>query len=519
LITAQRLVERSLASFAPKLAVIDAQRRVTYAALAERTARLAAVLMSAGAGRDRPVVMWLPNGLEFIECDVACMRAGIPRVAVGDRLTAEECAFIVGHAEAVVLVTTAPLFEQVRDVLPETMALSLVLDLDGARAGGRVAGYEGALAGAAATTSFAVVPAGHPSYILYTSGTTGRPKGAAHSHGSRAAGTLNMFASELRGLDHSAVYLHIAPLSHGSGSKLLPVIAAGGCSIVLRGAGSDVMADTIRAERVTHTFLVPTIIQRLLNAGPDVRDSLRTLRQITFGGSPIAPHIFREAVDSFGPILTQIYGSSEMPHPVTVLRPEDYSELDDRTLLSAGRAAFGVDVKIVDEAGARASAGTPGELLIAGAQAMVGYWRDEAATREVMTDDGYYRSGDLARVDPDGLVTLQDRQRDVVISGGMNVYPSEVERVLAEHPSVEQVAVVGAPDGEWGESVVAFVVASASAPVTTDDLLAWTRPRLASYKKPRRIVFVTELPIGPTGKVLKRDLREELWRDHDRQVG
>jgi acyl-CoA synthetase (AMP-forming)/AMP-acid ligase II len=150
---------------------------------------------------------------------------------------------------------------------------------------------------------------------------------------------------------------------------------------------------------------------------------------------------------------------------------------------------------------------------------MVGYWRDVAATREVMTDDGYYRSGDVARVDPDGLVTLQDRQRDVVISGGMNVYPSEVERVLSEHPSVDQVAVVGAPDGEWGESVVAFVVASASAPVTADDLLAWTRPRLASYKKPRRIVFVTELPIGPTGKVLKRDLREELWRDHDRQVG
>jgi acyl-CoA synthetase (AMP-forming)/AMP-acid ligase II len=513
LITAQLLVERSLASFAPKVAVVDGQRRVTYATLAERTARLAAVFLSAGAGRERPVVMWLPNGLEWIECDVACMRAGIPRVAVGDRLTAEECAFIAGHAEGAVLVTTAPRLEQVRDVLPETVALSLAVGLDAA------AGYENALAGAQPLRSFPLVSADHLSYVLYTSGTTGRPKGAAHSHGSRAAGTLNMFASELRGLDHSAVYLHIAPLSHGSGSKLLPVIAAGGCSVVLRAFDHDVMAEAIRVERVTHTFVVPTIIQRLLSAGPDVGDALRTLRQITFGGSPIAPHVFREAVDSFGPILTQIYGSTEMPHPVTVLRPEDYSGLDDRTLLSAGRAAYGVDIKIVDESGATVPAGTPGELLIAGDQAMVGYWRDEAATLEVMTADGYYRSGDLARVDPDGLVTLQDRQRDVVISGGMNIYPSEVERVLSEHPSVDQVAVVGAPDAEWGESVVAFVVASASAPVTTADLLDWTRPRLASYKKPRRIVFVTELPIGPTGKVLKRDLREELWRDHDRQVG
>src|SRR4029077_21255830 len=174
-------------------------------------------------------------------------------------------------------------------------------------------------------TSFDAVSARHPSYILYTSGTTGRPKGAAHSHASRAAGTLNMFASELRELDHSAVYLHTAPLSHGSGSKVLPVIAAGGCSVVLPRFDPELMAETIRSEAVTHTFLVPTIIQRLLDAGPHVRDAVCALRQITFGGSPIAPGVFRDAVSSFGPILTQIYGSAEMPHPVTVLRPEDYT--------------------------------------------------------------------------------------------------------------------------------------------------------------------------------------------------
>jgi acyl-CoA synthetase (AMP-forming)/AMP-acid ligase II len=520
LITTQRLVERSLAAFAPHLAVIDAERRVTYAVLAARSARLAAAFTRAGAGRDRPVVMWLPNGLEFIECDVACMRAGIPRIAVGDRLTAQECAYIVGHSGAVVLVTTSQLLDQVAELLPAALARSLVVGgANGAHANGAVTGYEDALGASAAMTSFDAVSASHPSYILYTSGTTGRPKGAAHSHASRAAGTLNMLASELRRLDRSARYLHTAPLSHGSGSKILPVIAAGGCSVVLPRFDPELMAATIRREDVTHTFLVPTIIQRLLGAGPNVLDAVRGMRQITFGGSPIAPGVFRDAVAAFGPILTQIYGSSEMPHPVTVLQPEDYAELDERTLLSAGRAAFGVDLKVVDESGAAVERGTPGELLIAGDQCMVGYWLDEAATREVTTDDGYYRSGDLARIDCDGLITLQDRRRDMVISGGLNIYPSEVERVLGEHPSVAQVAVVGAPDPDWGESVVAFVVVKHGVPVTTDDLLDWTRPRLASYKKPRRIVFMTELPIGPTGKVLKRDLREDLWRDHDRQVG
>jgi acyl-CoA synthetase (AMP-forming)/AMP-acid ligase II len=519
-ITAQRLVEQSLARFAPRTAVVDGTRRVTYAALAERSARLAGVFCEAGAGGDRPLVMWLPNGLEFIECDVACTRAGIPRIAVGDRLSADECGFILEQSRSVVLVTTATLLEQLEGRLAEGVARCIVVGRSGAGAVRPAAvGYERALEDARPARAFPLVGPEHPSYILYTSGTTGRPKGAAHSHGSRTAGTVNMLASELRGFDGAPVYLHVAPLSHGSGAKLLPTILAGGCSVTLPRFDPDVVARTILAERVTHTFVVPTILQRMLAAGPKVHAAARDLRQITFGGSPIAPQAFRGAVEAFGAILVQIYGSSEMPHPVTVLRPDDYAGLDERTLTSAGRAAWGVDLKVVDGDGREVPAGEAGELLIAGAQAMTGYWLDDAATREVTTDDGYYRSGDVAVLDADGLVTLQDRRRDLVISGGMNIYPSEVERVLAEHPQVGQVAVVGAPDAEWGESVVAFVVAYGDGVLTADDLIAWTRPRLASYKKPRRIVFVPALPVSPTGKVLKRDLRAELWKDHERQIG
>jgi acyl-CoA synthetase (AMP-forming)/AMP-acid ligase II len=518
-ITAQRLVERSLVHFGARLAVVDGPRRVTYDALAERTARLCTLFASGGATRDRPVTLWMPNCLEFVECDVACMRAGVPRVAVGDRLAAEECAFIIAHSGTAVVVTTATLYEQLHNALPDTVALTVVVGMDHERTAGSPLGYEQGLAQSPPMTSCPPAAAGDPSYILYTSGTTGRPKGAEHSQGGRIAGALNMLASELRHFDDAPVYLHVAPMSHGSGAKLLPTIAAGGCSVTLPRFEPETVAYAVQTEHVTHTFVVPTILQRLLDAGPGVHEALRELRQVTFGGSPIAPQVFRTAVQTFGPILTQIYGSSEMPHPVAVLRPEDYAGLDDRTLKSAGRAVWGVDLRIVDRAGAPASLGDPGELLIAGSQAMTGYWRDPEATNEVTADDGFYRSGDVAVIDDDGLVTLQDRQRDLVISGGLNIYPSEVERVLSEHPQVQQVAVVGAPDADWGETVVAFVVVRDSSPLTADDLLAWARPRLASYKKPRRIHFVSDLPVGPTGKVLKRGLRDELWRGHERQIG
>ena len=359
--TAQRLVERSLASFAPNIAVVDGERRVTYAALAERTARLAAVFLGAGAASDRPVAIWLPNSLEFIECDVACMRAGIPRVAVGDRLTAEECAFIVGHAGAGILVTSARLLEQVRDVLPETVTLCLEVGSDVA------GGYEGALARARPMTSFPVVPASSPATIVYTSGTTGRPRGATHSHGGRAAGTAGMFASELRGLDHSGVYLHIAPLSHGSGYKLVPVIASGGCSAVVRGFDGDLIAATIRAERITHTFLVPTMIRRLLSAGSGVRDSLRSLRQITFGGSPIAPR-------SSARRSTRSARSSR--RSTARRRCHTRSRCSARGLCgarliarcsSAGRGRAASTSRSSTNPELRRRPGTPGELLIAGA--------------------------------------------------------------------------------------------------------------------------------------------------------
>jgi acyl-CoA synthetase (AMP-forming)/AMP-acid ligase II len=511
-LTTQQIVDRSLRTFRDRVAVVDGGRRLTYAELEVRTARLANVLLASSAGPTRPAATLLPNALEFIEVDLACARAGVTRVGISDRLSPDECRYILADSTAAVLVATPELFERVVDELPD--ALELVLLVDGSLGG---TNYEEALARASASLSAPVAAPHAPNYVLYTSGTTGRPKGATHSHGGRALAMLNMLASELT-LDSRSAMVHAGPVTHGSGSKVLAFVAAGGRNLLLRKFEPEAVVQAIEAEGGTHTFLVPTMIQRLLEAGPEVVAAVGRLEQISFGGAPISASLFRRAVEQFGPNLTQVYGSCEAPHPVTLLRPDDYlaAECSDEVMTSAGRVAHGVEVKLVGLDGGEATPGEVGELLVRAPHLMSGYWANEEATEEALVD-GWYSPGDLATLDQDGLVTFQDRKRDLIISGGLNVYPSEVERVIAEHPGVREVAVVSAPDEEWGEAVVAYVVPVDGA-VSGDEIIEWTRGRLAGYKKPRRVEFLERMPLGSSNKVLKKELRDALWSGQDRRV-
>jgi acyl-CoA synthetase (AMP-forming)/AMP-acid ligase II len=515
MLTAQRLVERSLRMYGERVALVDGPRRLTYRELEERTARLANVLLGLSAGPLRPVATLLPNAGEFVEVDLACTRAGITRVGIGDRLSPDECRHIVADSQAAVLVASAALLERLDGDLPDTLQHVLLV---GGASDGTGLDYELALSAGSARLDATPVAADAPNYILYTSGTTGRPKGATHSHGARAYSALNMSACELR-LEPTAAMLHAGPVTHGSGSKILSFVAAGARNVVLPRFDPELFAAAIVEHGGTHTFLVPTMIQRLLEAGPDVVTAVGRLDQISFGGAPIAAGLFRRAIEAFDANLTQVYGSCEAPHPITLLRPADYlaEDCSDRVLMSAGRAAQGVDVMLAGDDGGPLPAGQLGELLVRAPHLMLGYWRNDAATLEAFTPDGWYSPGDLATLDGDGLVTFRDRKRDLIISGGLNIYPSEVERVIAEHPGVLEVAVVGAPDEEWGESVVAYVV-PANGDLTGDEIIGWTRERLAAYKKPKRVEFLERMPLGSSNKVLKKELRERLWADRDRRV-
>ena len=519
MITTQHLVERSLATFSDRVAIIDQNRKMTYRDVEQRSARIANALIALGASGDRPVAIFLPNDFHFIEIDAACMRAGITRVGISSRLSPDECQFIVNHSGAAVLISTEQFFATLdRSDLDGSLAVLLV-ESGGNGIQGAVKNYDELLARASTDFKAASVPPEHPAYVLYTSGTTGRPKGATHTHGSRVAALVNMLANEIVATADSAM-VHCAPLTHGSGSKVLTFMALGARNVILPRFDPEQFARAVKTHGGSHSFMVPTMLQMLVDAGASVRDAVRSMGQISFGGAPITNTAFARALDAFGPLLTQVYGTCEAPHPVTVMRPDDYVTAPDPSSLAetAGRASLATEIKIVNDDGETLPAEGEGELLVRGEYVMQRYWSDERATAEAFDHDGWYKTGDIAVIDKAGFVRFKDRKRDLIISGGLNIYPSEVERVLAPHPNVREVAVIGYPDDRWGESVMACVVPVDPAVISEQEVIDWIEGKIAGYKKPRRVVFMNELPKGTTNKVLKRALRESLWEGRSRSI-
>ncbi|HEX4307271.1 MAG TPA: AMP-binding protein [Solirubrobacterales bacterium] len=516
--TPQQLVQRALSAYGERVALIDGERRLSFAELRVRSARLANVVLGLGVGPRRPLALLLPNSLEYMEADVAAMRAGVVRVGINPRLAAEEWGYILRDSGAAILIADAGLLEELDPGDLEDLEAVLVVGGTAAPGGKRALPYEEALGEASAELAAPEALPEDPSYILYTSGTTGRPKGATHTNGGRIAATVNMVAAELR-LSRDSAMGHVGPLTHGSGSKLLPVLAAGGANVALARFDVEEFAAAVERDGITNTFMVPTMIRRLCESSQPTRAKLAKLRGVSFGGAPISVAGFEQAIETLGPIFTQVYGSCEAPHPITRLAPDDYLGSEDRTrvLESAGRAVWSTDLRIEGEGG-DGDEGMTGELLVRAPHQMSGYWNNQQATVKAIDTEGWYRTGDIVSLADDGLITFRDRERDLIISGGYNVYPAEIERVLSEHEAIAEAAVVGFPSEEWGESVLAYVVTEPEAELSAAEATDWVRSRLAGYKKPRRVEFVRELPHGPSGKVDKKQLKDALWQGQERRV-
>jgi acyl-CoA synthetase (AMP-forming)/AMP-acid ligase II len=514
------LVARAAAWYADRPAVTDAHVTLSFRDLHRRSNRLANALLGLSPEPGGRVAVLAANRAELVEIDFAISKAGKIRVPVNTRLTEAEIRYVVGDAGADVIVTDPPRRELATALAadPDGPRHVVVLPATGAGGDDGTAAGDGRPGGphryrdllAAARDAAPAVP--HPpdagNFILYTSGTTGRPKGALATNRSRLAATMAMLTEELD-VPLGGAMAHVGSMAHGSGSKVLAYLLRGARNIPVPRWDPEQFLDLVERERVTGTFLVPTMLSMLVEAAGGARRDLSSLRSVSYGGAPIAPARLEEAVARFGRALVQVYGSCEAPHPVFVLTGEQHLALSGRLrdVAPVGREALHSEVRLVAADGRDAGPGEPGEMWVRGPNVMAGYWRNPEATAAVLDGDGWYRTGDIAWRDDEHFYYIVDRSRDMIITGGLNVYPAEVENVIQQHPAVADVAVIGVPDPVWGESVKALVVRRPGARLTGEEVVAHCRRSLAGYKKPRFVEFVDGLPKGATGKTLKRELR------------
>lgn len=506
-------IERAAAQFRSRIAAVDGDRTLTFGALDDRSNRLANALVALSPEPAARVAIMLPNSLEFLETDFAAVKARKAKVPINLRLAEDEREWILQDSGASVLVTDeegAQLIAAIRGRIPSLETIIVV--------GEPVAGlrrYEDMLSeGSPRLTGIEESPDA-PNVILYTSGTSGRPKGAVSSARGRLLTTIAMLTEELDIVPGDGM-IHAGSMAHGSGSKSLAFFFRGGRNIMMRRFDGACFFELLRREGATNSFLVPTMIQTLVKEMHEHPVALPTLKTITYGGSPISDSLLREALEAFGDVFVQVYGSCEAPHPVTVLKKHDHVALASGRASSIGREVMGVELRLADDDGQPAPEGI-GELLVRGDSIMQGYWQQPDATADAFVD-GFYRTGDVARRDDEGYYYLVDRKREMIISGGLNVYPAEVERVISQHEGVREVAVIGIPDPHWGEAVIAVVVPAAPGALTETEIAEYCAEHLAGYKKPRRVEFRDQLPKGSSGKILKREIRAPYWEGRERLV-
>jgi acyl-CoA synthetase (AMP-forming)/AMP-acid ligase II len=497
-------------------AVVDGTRRLSFRDTDLRSNRLANALAALSPGTGQRVALLLGNRLEFVECDFAIAKAGKVRAPISPRLVDREREWILANTGADTLIfepAFAGFAEEVRERLPDLRHL-IVLDesFTGAHE------YETLLRSASDSPPDIGVALDAPSFILYTSGTTGRPKGATSTVAGRVAATINMFSDEIDARPGDSM-AHIGAMAHGSGSKVLAYFMRGARNVTVPKFDPEGFLVLVAQERITSSFVVPTMLAMLVDAAGGEPVSKRILRNVSYGGAPITAPALEAALACFGNVFTQVYGSCEAPHPALVLtRGEHVVDADHRhRLTSVGREVASVRVRLAGPSGDHVPLGEPGEMWINGPNVMRGYWDNPEATADVFRD-GWYKTGDVARQDEQGYYYIVDRSRDMIITGGLNVYPAEIERCIAELPGVREVAVVGIPDEHWGEAVKAFVVARDGAELDDDAIVAHCRMGLAAYKKPRHVEFVDDLPKGSTGKILKRELVSAEWAGKERRV-
>ena len=493
-----------------RAAFVKAQDIVSYAEAAALTDRIAVALLEGGAGPNTKVAVYSPNRIDAFLIILGVLRAGAVWVPINARNGVEEnievlrntqCTWLFYHSE----------FEAAATAMKAAVSDIRTIRLD--------ADLQMWMADPDAAAPVLPLDPDRLCAILSTGGTTGRPKGVMWCDATLEAMTANFWAH--LPCDQPPVYLIAAPMTHAAGVIALPLMAAGATVVLLDRADPLAIMQAIQRHRITHLFLPPTVIYMML-AHPEVRRfDYSSLRYFIYSAAPMAAAKIREAVSVFGPVMAQAYGQAEFPLMGTFLSPREHAQILAEgpmvRLESAGRACLFNQLAIVDDSGRPARPREVGEIVFRGNLAMVGYYRDASATAAV-SRNGWHHTGDLGYLDEDGYVYIVDRKKDMIITGGFNVYSAEVEQVILTHAAVQDCVVIGVPDDKWGEAVKAVVELKPGAAAAADAIMALCRDRLGGVKAPKTVEVWSSLPRSAVGKVLKRVVRDRYWEHRDRRI-
>lgn len=510
--TIGELIIISLRKFRDRDAFKDAGRVVTFREMELLIARAAARLEALGVKRGAAVVQIASNAIEVFAVTAACYIQGYRSVTLQPTLSIEDQEHIVRDSEAVVVLVDNEGLEngaRLKD------AVGSYLRVNSHQSGNdTIPAFWVADAKSKMPLETTVRP-GDPVRQSYTGGTTGSPKGVIASSHSLACSAMNFMATQ--SWEREIKYLCASPMSHASGTIILPVFLKGGCTILHKKFNAGEVIRAIDQEGITSTFLVPTMIYSLLEHPKISSANLKSIRRIIYGAAPISASRLREALEVFGPVFIQIYGQTEAPCTILTLDQNDHVTGNEKLLLSAGVPYPGVHVKLLDDDCVPVPRGEIGEICVRGPLIMSGYWKKPELTAETLRG-GWLHTGDLAYQDEQGYVFIVDRKKDMIISGGFNVYPKEVENALLSHPAVASAAVIGIPDERWGEAVKAVVVLQRGEVISPQELITFVKSLKGSVQAPKSIDLVDDLPLTNLGKIDKNALRAPYWREASRRI-